>query len=362
MKYFKKGAPYYYPLTKRTVQSLFTRVFTPFSRGMSSTLILKKGFGGGKAMTKFMVDHVDDLSETTDLSVGTDTHRYIYVDPDEITESTSEAYLKLLFESYEKEFKDVTKIERMGSLIDHLEKIIDEIEVVFVLRGINYLTFADSNLWGNIKSLWQPLSKVNFLFVIYEGGPIPLSDSRFDRIRPMLSQNIVRFDVLSKEDIEYSIDRWSYTLEYDFSERERLKIAQVSRGYPSLLKVCCFAAAKAKDPNGTEFKRDPAVQVALSGMTKRSDSKDNKGSSFLGPKEFAVFRLLEERKGEVVTKDDISEVMWPKDTEEHYSEAAIVRLIGRIREKCDRYGAMVRIRAIYGRGYVLEGGDRDKLT
>ena len=106
--------------------------------------------------------------------------------------------------------------------------------------------------------------------------------------------------------------------------------------------------------DGNSFEHDRSVQDALRRVLRKSDVPVGNVSSYLSPKELNVYHHLEKNSGEVVTKDDIAAVMWPKDTEEHYSEAAIVRLIGRIRQKCDEAGSYMKIRAVYGRGYVLE--------
>lgn len=70
--------------------------------------------------------------------------------------------------------------------------------------------------------------------------------------------------------------------------------------------------------------------------------------------EYVVMKLMIEKEGRLVTKDEISDVLWGEECLDRYSEGAIARLIGRLRKKLKSLDLPEdSIKTIYGRGYTL---------
>jgi len=365
MRPFIKGAPYYFPLSERTIVSLFERIFTPFMTGMSSTIVMRKGFGGGKALTRFMIDHVDDLSEKTGIPVSTATHQYVYLDPDSLPERSVDAFFRLaLQELYPARTKQTYVLSRhdthpLESVRLVLADAIRTKHVIFVIRGVNYLEFAEASFWANVRSFASFPQRVDFMFIVYDGAKISLSDGRFDRIRDVLSQNCVRLDMLSPHDVNYSIERWGYMLERKFTSSERQDISRASHGFPSLIKPCCLLVAQGV--LSKDLKRHPDIIMGLkkAGFMRKiptmTPSKKGAEGKVLRGKEQEVYEYLRKHAGKIVTRTTLASIMWPEELPEIYSEGAITNIMSRVRKGiAENSVGKQSIRTVYGKGYVLE--------
>lgn len=75
---------------------------------------------------------------------------------------------------------------------------------------------------------------------------------------------------------------------------------------------------------------------------------------FFSRKELRVLRLLVEKEGNIVSRNDVATVIWPTDTEKEYSDWAIDQLIARLRKRLQTlYISPKSIRVIRGKGYML---------
>lgn len=332
---------FYYPLSQVTVHHVFSSVFSPFAKGLSSTLIIPRGFGGGKALSRFMTDHVDLLSGKTDLAVSTQTHRYCYIDPDELPGSRPQDYLDAIGRA----LVGGQALQR-GFSLEQLKQIVwkevTQKEMVFVLRGIDFLEHMTSSLWANVRSLQVFRERVHFLFILYDGAPVPLVDKRFDRIRDCMEESVFVWNVLRPADISYSIRRWEYMLGVQFSAGERCAVAKASGGVPSLLKKYCF-------------------MMAGNGAMSELQSLERPAEGF-SRQESAVYHEFIRHSGTIVSKEQIAHALWGGQDLERYSEPAVVQAVSRIRKKLRRAGSAVTVQAVYGRGYRLTAVDHSTVT
>lgn len=73
---------------------------------------------------------------------------------------------------------------------------------------------------------------------------------------------------------------------------------------------------------------------------------------FFSRKEYRVLKALLERKGQVVSRNDIASFIWPTKTEEHYSDWAIDQLFARLRRRLIELTLSPQIiQAVRGKGY-----------
>lgn len=71
-------------------------------------------------------------------------------------------------------------------------------------------------------------------------------------------------------------------------------------------------------------------------------------------KEKRALKSLLENRGEIVTREQIAKAIWPIDTEEHYTDWAVDRLISRLRVKLNKLGMPKELIKTYrNRGYML---------
>lgn len=355
MRVLSPGSLYYYPLTRETIQDLFVGLFSPFTRAQSSTFSVKSGFGGGGALTKFMILHVDDLARESGVPVSSETHGYVYVDPVELSTLSKEGFFRLLMERTRKSLNMQSASTDFSSFAEDIREAAGGLEIVFVLRGINRMPFLERSSWSMIRSLWIPSGRVHYLFIEYSKNGQSVPDERFRGIDDLTSQNITRFATLQERDISYSIDRWGYVLERKFSREERQEITAVSRGYPALIKACCLARARMEKEESLENDQHVSQVVGrvFGGQFLDPDTR-RKVEQVLSPGEFRVFLRLTENPGDIVYRDEIASVLWPSDSTSNFSDNAISQMVRRLRSKLLKEGCNVRISTVYGKGYVCE--------
>lgn len=76
---------------------------------------------------------------------------------------------------------------------------------------------------------------------------------------------------------------------------------------------------------------------------------------FFSRKEYRVIKILIEKQGEIVTRDEIARFIWPTNTEKHYSDWAIDQLIARTRRRLAQLSLSPKLlQSIRGKGYLLK--------
>lgn len=83
-------------------------------------------------------------------------------------------------------------------------------------------------------------------------------------------------------------------------------------------------------------------------------SGDNRIDSQLSQYEFSIMKLLISNKGNVVSKDDLSDKVWSGSLNSGVSDEAIEQAIKRLREKLSGLGVENNIKTLRGRGYYLD--------
>jgi len=366
---------YYCPLTKQTTRDIFRALFGPLARSESSTFRILGRIGGGKALTDFMMNHVDELGEDTNTPISSTTTKFVYVDIDHLNNGTNRAYISLLYNCLcnslnikKSDLSDMTYQQVVSLVRNIVKKSIKKYNITFILRGINYLEFSDSFLWSNIRSLRVNSQKVNFIFVIYDNAPLCMEDPRFERIYDLMIRNVVKFGFIEEADVTYSIKRWEYILETRFTKEDIAAIAEVSQGNCFLIKSCCTALANR--PAGVDPMQCLSCREDLKGITRRkklgsqlkvdiSTSTIFVGNKSIGrifsPGELKVLLLLVKKRGLAVSKWDIAEELWEYEASEKYSEGAIVQIIWRLRKKLSAVdGVDASIISVRGSGYMFE--------
>ncbi len=380
MRRITRKSKYYYPLTPQTINALFVNLFGPLANDQSSTYLITPNFGGGRALTKFMLQNLEKLARENNLPMC-NLKNYIFIDTDELEEGNKISYFSLILKQLNKKFEQKkTKIPEdfdgiLSSIHEKVKRITKKKQLVFVLRGINALDFADSYFYSNILSLKtcaqtpENPNPVNFLFIIYEDSPQKIAADKMEKLHEHLLQNVAQVEsIITSKDIDYSIDRWEYILDRNFTTKERDAIKKVSTGAPAIMKFCCLHLDKnpdAKDPQ-TQLENDPLIrsQTRLRRKTKKSNLKIEPPDIYLDeqkityaftPAEHSVLSLLIEKKGEAVDKDNIAEAMWPGEALESYSEWAITQLIKRLRTKLNENFGLPSdiIKTVRGKGYIL---------
>lgn len=69
--------------------------------------------------------------------------------------------------------------------------------------------------------------------------------------------------------------------------------------------------------------------------------------------EYSVLKELFDKKDETVSRNQVAEILWPKDTEEKYSDWAIDQIMSKIRKKIGDIGEKKMIKTLKGQGFVF---------
>jgi hypothetical protein len=162
------------------------------------------------------------------------------------------------------------------------------------------------------------------------------------------------------------------------------KLAEVSGGYPSLLRACCEACAAGATPNFESLRRHPAVQRRVDEFWRDAPSLEQLersglvGNALLGPTppfnlpaqvgaeidasgltatEFRMWAYLRAHAGQVCSKDELIQAVWPEEAQvEGLRDDSLAQLVSRLRRKVEPDPANpARIVTVPGRGYRFVG-------
>lgn len=76
---------------------------------------------------------------------------------------------------------------------------------------------------------------------------------------------------------------------------------------------------------------------------------------FFSRKEYRAMKLLLEKRGTVVSRNEIAKRMWPTQTDEQYSDWAIDQLVARLRKRIAELSISPRVvEVVRGKGYLLK--------
>lgn len=377
MKKIAKSSKFYYPLTEKTVNQRFKKIFGLLSRGQDVTFRVAKRFGGAMTLIRFMVSELDKLAKANKVKISTKTHKVVIIDTDDIADGNKLSYMLLFNQKLSEagggplEDEGLSYSEILPVIMKKIKRILETHDIIIVIRGPGFLEFANYYMWAKLKKMKTALlensERLRFLFVVYKEAPFQMGDERFGRISDYLSQNVIEYDSVSDEDVKYSIDRWEYLLDVEFTEKERRAIREISRGYPYLIKYACFALVnEPKGVNPEEYlQNNVLIRNVLSEIDERKAVEVNvvSGDIRIGgdsvvylftPMEYNVLMLMASSQGKLVSKDDIAEVMWPGESIESYSDWAISQLIKRLRKKLKSMGVSEKvIKTVHGRGYAM---------
>ncbi len=187
---------------------------------------------------------------------------------------------------------------------------------------------------------------------------------------------------LAHEDAAWSIAVYAERAGLDWDGSVISRLAQLSGGYPALLRAACEAYAAGCPLELNLLQAHPAVrrrldefwsagptpeELSLSRLeaiplltrpalpTKNADGP-SLDTSQLTAKELRLWQALQAHAGSVCEKDDLIRSVWPEDKVfiESIRDDALAQLVRRLRQKVRlQNGAAARIQTVPGRGYKI---------
>ncbi|MCL5090811.1 MAG: winged helix-turn-helix domain-containing protein [Patescibacteria group bacterium] len=262
-------------LTEETEKFLFKEtILSRLLAGESLTAIWIKHGGRSRAMT-----FLSQYSEYFDFkTLG--KYQILFIDQEELTEETSQAYFRLMFKNLCTE-KNLDQGDIFFSLKEKVKEITDRGEhLIFILGRFDELNFS-STFFNNLKNLWQVnKTKIHYIFPIMDNIFLSENFEKYDQLREVLSQNLVYFPLFSKEDTEFAMDYFSEKYGYPLSPKKKKLASGLSGGHPSLLKACLRilneTAQFSEEEISESLSKQWEIKIILEDIWKSFDEQEKK--------------------------------------------------------------------------------------
>lgn len=369
-----KSHKYYWPIPEKKMRNFVRQIGQNLNQGESVSILFLPEFGGARAWPKFFLQNINLFPN---IFPKPDKYKFLYIDPAELPETSPLGYLQSIHFQLTNEIpSDDTSYPKLLIKIKEIIKSdLKKKELVIFFERFNKQSFINEKLSQNLKSIWQiDKQKIHFVFTLIKPADYKILSDNFGQLAKVMVQNTVKVKPLGIKASKFSIKRWEYMLEADFSDKEFKAILTVAEGYPYLIKACCSALAKkSKDKKRDSekqlikyLKKQSLVKYITNQLKQEKEllklnekngkiTLGNKNLQiYLSPNEYEVLRLFLEKEGKLVTRDDIAQAMWGKSAFEKYSDWAIDQLISRIRNKLERFNLHKVIKTVHSKGYCLQ--------
>lgn len=415
-------ADYYYPLPPKKLKTRYTPLFEIIRKRQSGSFIglpesAKSGYLQFLLLEKNIIRSL--------LPEYEKKYKILYFEP--IPLITDNFYHWLFQLSIKLEILDSTylhvKTENPVIILTNIQKYLLELS-----RQKKHLTIIISSpsIWSNFpevigyvfKALWDverqpPDNPCSLIFLLHSKNPALASFPQFyNRLRIIMSENVLHFPVLDFYETAYTVDRFAYFANLNLPKSLQKVVYDCTGGYypliTNIVKVCKALQGKITSKfikslvnnqvitkeignlwNSLSEKQKTELKMAARKIKNDTDhptmlqklgiiSKNNKIISkwiktfiikrkyleynnetskspkfYLKGREYLVYKNLYLKQGELVTRDEIAEVLWKDKVKERYSDWAIDKTISRIRKKLLKHNAVCSIITLKKQGYVL---------
>ncbi len=364
-----KHDPYFWPVPEERLKAFFGEIIRNCQEGFSGSITFPFNAGGARAWFKFFLTYPELFNQLPLKKM-----KFVYLDPAEIYPRSSLGYLHYLFQALTGESLPLETISFLALrelLAQQLKLGLKKYDrLVIFLAKVDELEFWDKDLANSLFFLWT-LDKFRINLIAVWNHPIDFetAESFMDRLMEAVWQKLIQVPLLTTKEIEWSIKRWEKWFGFQVDDPDyRQTIVSLSQGLPYLVKLMVqyyqdYRLLKQK-PKPKEFLlQQPILQRLLSGgsakqltLTPEGDLQlGQKSVAFLfGPKEFAVLKFLLRHQNQLVTRDQIAQILWGKKTWERYSDWAISQMMASIRRKLNSLGIADPIIPVRGQGYLLK--------
>ena len=228
---------------------------------------------------------------------------------------------------------------------------------------------ADPSIYSNLRAL-RDAHKYELAYVIATRHPL----DAHNEFAELFFAHTLWLGPLSESDVIWNVQRYARRTGLTWDTDTTRQIAEVSGGYPALLRAVCEAHAGGCPLSIPELIQHPAVQrrldefwadqpeaatLQLCGLNDNplltaSRQPGKIDTSELTAKEHALWEYLLAHPGQVCEKDDLIRAVWPEDRifERGIRDDSLAQLVRRLREKIEIDPSNPRhIQTVAGRGY-----------
>lgn len=378
-----KGVDYTYPLPPKNLHARYDPVFSAFKAGLNCTLIgypLSARSGYLKFILEYSKDFLGEFinPNLTDFVIVEGER----LSGDELIQQIAAKCVDLPIFSTQKEtienrikmrdphltliaiqsaIKCFKPEQRLVVIIYETEKILDNNP-----QAINFLL----QLWNTDRN--QPTSKVSLCFIASPVLKDKIKQTTWSSIRSAIEEKTIYFPLFDSEETEYlriRIEKLSgskinlnihalakelsggHTVLYrllsqlSFEELNKLEINKIHPSLDGVIETIWNGLSGIEKQNG-EFEI-PLLPPAR----KRFEVVNDENIPPLTAQQKLLFDYLHSHPGQVITRDEIAEVVWGNKYLEKYSDWAIDRCISNLKSKLSQ--TKYQILTLRNRGYLL---------
>jgi len=234
---------------------------------------------------------------------------------------------------------------------------------------------AQRSLAGQLRAL-RDAYKYSLTYIIATRRPLEPALE----IAELFFAHTLWLEALARPDAVWSAAQYAARSGLAWSDEVLERLAEVSGGYPSLLRACCEACAAGAAPNLESLRAHPAVQRRVDEFWRDAPSLEHLersslvGNALLGPApafnvpapagvetdttgltaaEFRLWAYLRAHARQVCGKDELIQAVWPEEEQlEGLRDDSLAQLVSRLRRKIEPDPANpARILTVPGRGY-----------
>jgi len=352
-----------YPITRKTLNSIVEKVVNNTKAASNTTFSFGGLVGGSRAWFKFILNNPNHTNLYRDLK----GYKVVAFDPTECYDSSNLAFFYRLSEQVGIKGNNYTyenaSLQKVVNTMSDYFRTTNKKTLIFAIKLDNFERI-NPQLGNLLYSFWKD-NKKNLSFVITLNKNWSKSEisKKFGAFSEAVLQNIEQIDSVGKEDLEQSIRHWAHELDLKLSDEEVKCVVENSKGLPYLSKVLCQEIAKTKEiKNLGAFCSDAARRFISSVSKSHLVLRKNGGliyfdnfdiSRNFSYQEFSVLKLLIEKAGNIVNRDEIADALWGPKAFEKYSEWAIDKFVSLVRKKLNEIAFTGEIKAKKGEGFVL---------
>lgn len=237
------------PLTTSTLQALHRSLFEPVHDHDCVTGLFVAG-GGKRTLTTYFLHNTATLKATFGAIYGTTL--FVYVNPDDLTEMTSDSYHELMLRvlvaaAKEKEIACEPAVgENSLEKLKHCVGLLTSRDwfIVFILNDFEITLSFPTSIYLNLESIMTvDKSHVTYMFLSCTDL---LHEELLDRLRNLkyaVTQHVVYHPLLSVQDSIYVISSYNQRLKFTLTDGIKAVLFDVCGGHPQLLKYALHHAA-----------------------------------------------------------------------------------------------------------------------
>jgi DNA-binding winged helix-turn-helix (wHTH) protein len=248
-------------LPQETLVKFANEIFLPLKNGQCVTCMFVAGGGKRTIINGYICEQTILKNIFKDLYNKT---IFVYVDPDEILETSNTHYLELIYNSLKKELEKKKIKSNTNHDHNYLLKIKDTLSeivnqgwrVVFILNDLEFTMNLSPSIFMNLETIMAiDKSKIVYLFLT----TINLLDEsilkQLHNLKYAITRNVRYFPLFDKISSASIIDNIAKKFKINSSEKINTLLMDLCGGHPQLLKYATYLLYETADVDTKNIKK-----------------------------------------------------------------------------------------------------------